>query len=255
MLFSDTAFIGIDPTAGKRPIAYSALDKDLRMLALAKGDMDEVLAFIAGQNQAVVAVCSPRRPSTGVMEKPEIRDQLSPPPRPGRWTNYRLVEYQLRQLHISTYQTPANAEKCPKWMQVGFALYRRLEGLGFQNFKSGDSRHQVLEVYPHACYTVLLGSAPFQKNTLEGRLQRQLVLYEQGINVLDPMRFFEEITRHRLLKGILPDENLYTTSELDALVAAYTARMSATQHNQITLLGHPEEGQIVLPSAELKSHY
>jgi len=236
-------------------MAYSALDENLRLLALAKGDIDEVLAFIAGQDKAMVAVCAPRSPGMGVMERPEVREQLSPPPRPGRWMNYRLVEYQLRQRHISTYQTPASAEKCPNWMQVGFALYRRLKGLGFQHFPAGDSPLQVLEVYPHACYTVLLGSIPFQKNTLEGRLQRQLILYERGINVPDPMRFFEEITRHRILKGILPDENIYTSSELDALVAAYTARLSATQPDQITLLGHPEESQIVLPSAELKLRY
>ena len=255
MLFSETVFIGVDPTAGKRPMAYSALDENLRMLALGKGDMDEVLAFIAGQHQAFVAVCAPRRPGTGLMERPEVREQLSPPPRPGRWRSYRLAEYQLRQRHISTYQTPATAEKCPKWMQVGFTLYRRLEGLGFQSFPAGDSRLQVLEVYPHACYTVLLGSIPFQKSTLEGRLQRQLVLYERGINVPDPMRFFEEVTRHRILKGILPDEDLYTTAELDALVAAYTARIAATHPDQITLLGHAEESQIVLPSPELKSRY
>ena len=255
MLFSETAFIGIDPTAGKRPIAYSALDENLGMLALGKGSMDDVLAFIAGQQQAVVAVCAPRSPSIGLMERPEIRDQLSPPPRPGRWTHYRLVEYQLRQRHISTYQTPNTAEKCPMWMQIGFAIYRRLEGLGFQNFPAGESHHVVLEVYPHACYTVLLGSIPFQKNTLEGRLQRQLILFEQGINVPDPMRFFEEITRHRILKGVLPDENLYTTAELDALVAAYSARKATIQPDQITLLGHPEESQIVLPSAELKPRY
>jgi hypothetical protein len=69
------------------------------------------------------------------------------------------------------------------------------------------------------------------------------------------MRLFEEITRHRLLQGILPLQDLYTPGELDALVAAYTAWMAALHPDQITMFGQPEEGQLVLPVAELKRHY
>ncbi len=255
MFFANTAFIGIDPTAGKRPITYAALDSELRMLSLASGTLDQVLAFVAGQHQAIVGVCAPRSPSMGVMERAEVRAQLTPPPRPGRWTKVRLVEYQLRRRRISTYQTPDTEQKCPRWMQVGFQVYRRLEGLGFKAYPAEESSRQFLEVYPHASFTVLLGQAPFAKNTLEGRLQRQLILYECGINLPDPMRFFEEITRHRLLRGILPDEHLCTTGELDALVAAYTAWMAVKSPEKITLLGHEEEGQLVLPASELKSQY
>jgi len=43
MLFTQTTFIGIDPTAGQRPFVYAALDSDLRLLALGEGDLDEVL--------------------------------------------------------------------------------------------------------------------------------------------------------------------------------------------------------------------
>jgi Protein of unknown function (DUF429) len=255
MLFTNTSFIGVDPASGRRPIVYAALDGELHLLALGKGDLDQVLAFIAGQQQAFVAVCSPRRPGIRVMEIPEIREQISPAPRPGRWTKFRLAEYQLRKHHISINQTPADEQDCPSWMRVGFSLYSRLEGLGFTSFSAPDSHRQLLEVYPHACYTVLLGQVPFPKSTLEGRIQRQLVLYDQQLNVPDPMRLFEEITRHRLLKGVLPLDQLYTPGELDALVGAYTACMAATRPNQITLLGHPAEGQVVLPGPELKMHY
>jgi hypothetical protein len=112
-----------------------------------------------------------------------------------------------------------------------------------------------MEVYPHASYSVLLGVLPLQKHTLEGRLQRQLALYEQGLQVPDPMRFFEEITRHRLLKGILPLEELYSPGELDALVAAYTAWKTAVHPEDVALLGDPEEGQIVLPAVEIKAKF
>ena len=47
MLFNETTFIGIDPTAGKRPMAYAALDRDLRPLALGEGDLDAVAAFVS----------------------------------------------------------------------------------------------------------------------------------------------------------------------------------------------------------------
>ena len=69
------------------------------------------------------------------------------------------------------------------------------------------------------------------------------------------MRVFEEITRYRLLQGILPLDNLYSAGELDALVAAFTAWVAATSPEGVTVLGAPEEGQIVLPSAELQSRY
>jgi predicted RNase H-like nuclease len=255
MLFANTSFIGIDPTAGKRPMAYAALDGDLRLVSLSQGDLEHILAFLAGQRQAVVAVCAPRRPSTGAMTRPEVRQGLTPPPRPGRWTKYRVVEYLLRRHRISTYQTPADEQQCPRWMKMGFTLYRRLEGLGFQPYPAGDSTHQYLEVYPHACYTALLGVAPFPKSSLEGRIQRQLVLNENRVLVPDPMRLFEEITRHRILRGILPDEQLYTPAGLDALVAAFTAWKAVTHRNEVTVLGHAEEGQVILPVAELKSHY
>jgi predicted RNase H-like nuclease len=69
------------------------------------------------------------------------------------------------------------------------------------------------------------------------------------------MRYFEEITRHRLLQGIMPSENLYSPNELDALIAAYTAWMAAVQPESTVMLGDPQEGQAVLPVAALKRRY
>jgi hypothetical protein len=96
---------------------------------------------------------------------------------------------------------------------------------------------------------------PFPKTTLEGRIQRQLVLHEHDLHIPDPMRLFEEITRHRLLQGVMPLQDLYSPGELDALVAAYTAWVAATRPSEALLLGDPEEGQIALPVSELKRHY
>jgi hypothetical protein len=255
MLFSRPTFIGIDPTAGQRPFVYAALDGNLRLLALGQGSADDVLAFAAGQREAFVAVSAPRRPNQGIMRREDYRRQLSPPPHPGRWLDLRLVEYLLSQHNIRMPQTYSDEKRCARWMQMGFSLFRRLESLGYRPCPEDEQVRQSLEVYPHACYTVLLGHSPFPKASLEGRLQRQLILHEQKVEVPDPMRFFEEITRHKLLQGVLPEEELYTAAELDALVAAFTAWTIANDPERSTLLGDPDEGQVILPVGELKPRY
>jgi hypothetical protein len=255
MYISHTSFIGIDPTAGQRPFSYAALDRTLGLLALGQGTLDEVLAFCAGQQQAVVAVCGPRRPNQGLMAQETVREQLSPPPNPGRWMGFRVAEYLLRQHNIATYKTPGEEQECPGWIQMGFQLYQRLEGFGYQAYPAGEAPLQWLEVYPHACYCALLGQAPLAKNTLEGRIQRQLALVEQKLDVPDPMDLFEEITRHRLLQGILPVDELYEQGELDALAAAHTAWLAAMHPGRVSLLGDPAEGVVVVPAAELKRRY
>ncbi|MBE0411829.1 MAG: DUF429 domain-containing protein [Anaerolineales bacterium] len=255
MLFNNTTFIGIDPTAGERPFTYAALNQEKELLALGEGNIDEVLAFVGGQQAAFVAVCAPRRPNQGVMTRDKVREQLSPSPRPGRWTNFRMVEFQLRQHNITMPRTPTDEDDCPNWMRMGFEVFRRLERMRYHDFPAEDAPHQCLEVYPHASFTVLLGHLPFSKHSLEGRLQRQLVLYEQDINVPYPMHIFEEITHHRLLQGILQLEGLYNPGELDSLVAAYTAWMAATKPDGVSKLGHPEEGNVILPLDILKGRY
>ncbi len=143
MFNSGSSFIGIDPTAGRTPFSYAALDQDLHLTSLGRGSLEEVLAFTAGQHQAVVAVCAPRRPNQRLMERSEVRDSLSPPPRPGRWMNFRLAEYLMRQHRISCYKTPSDEKACPNWMQMGFHLYHRLEQVGFKAYPAAGSSLSV----------------------------------------------------------------------------------------------------------------
>ena len=255
MFYSNTTYLGIDPTAGDKPLTYVALDQERSLLAIGQGDMDEVLAFVAGQRSAIVGICAPRKPNQGLMERAEVRDRLSPQPRPGRWRNFRMVEYLLRQHNIYMPQTLSEAEHCPRWMQQGFTLNQRLRNLDYRTFPSKDSAHQVLEVYPHASFSVLLEILPMPKRSLEGRIQRQLVLYRCDLNIPDPMYIFEENTRHRLLQGMLPIEDLYQVEELDAMVAAFTAWLAGNDPDKISVVGDPLEGEIVLPAAEILSRY
>jgi hypothetical protein len=255
MFFTESSYLGIDPTAGRKPFAYAALDNDLHLAALGHGSLDEVLAFMAAQSQAIVAVCAPRCPSQGLMSRPQVRDRLSPPPRPGRYTDFRVAEYMLRQYGISCYKPPADEKACPNWMKMGFQLYQRLERMGYHPFPARKHALQFLEAYPHASYCTLLGRAPLQKNSLEGRIQRQLVLYQYKIGITDPMDLLKGITPQRVLEGDWPLDKLYSQGELDALVAAYTAWQAGNHPDQITALGDDAEGLVILPVAELKRRY
>jgi len=251
MMFTDTPFIGIVPAAGPRPMIYAILDNELHPRALGETTLDGIAALVGEQQTAIVAVGGPRRPNQGLMKRAEIRETLSPPPRPGRWTECRVAEYQLRQRNIQIARTPNAEARCPQWVRNGFDLYRRLEALGFQDYPTSENSPRVLETSPQAVFTVLLGHAPFPRPDLEGRLQRQLILYDLGLDIPDPMRVFEEITRYRILQGRLPLDDLYAANHLDALAAAYTAWRAANSPDQVTILGHPAEGQIVLPAAGL----
>ena len=255
MLFTNATFIGIDPTAGVKPYAYAALNKDRELMALGTAPVQDVLAFVAGQQEAIVAVCAPRQPNLGLMTDEEVRKGLKPVPNPGRWVDFRVADYLLRQRNIRIPQTRSRGADSPNWMQKGFDFYRKLESFGYVLFPSENSTHQFLEVFPHASFTVLLGRVPFRKRTLEGRIQRQLILFENNLEIPDPMRIFEEITRYKLLQGIIPDDDLYQPGELDALVAAYTALVSGTLPESITSVGDYKEGQVILPVKELLESY
>jgi predicted nuclease with RNAse H fold len=255
----DCVYVGIDPTAGRRPMNYAVLDAELRPLVLeATGGLMEVLSAVRAYPRAFVAVDAPQSPNGGLMASAEYRARLSPPPAPGRWLGHKVCEYLLRQRGIGLYATPASEASAPAWMQMGFQLYAGLREAGFVRYQAGSAApRQVLEVHPHACFTVLLGHLPTKKDLLEGRLQRQLVLYRAGVAAPDPMAALEELTAHHLLAGDLELPGLLSHDALDALAAAYTAWLAGTAPDQVTPIGDADEGQIILPvaPADFKPRY
>jgi predicted RNase H-like nuclease len=253
MVSSPARFIGIDASGGRQPFTCAALDVDGRLSALSSGELEDVLAFLGGCEDVLVAVNAPQRPNHGIVRK--RLEGLNLPTGHLRGSDIRLAEYELKERGISISPTPARPENCAAWIQAGFELYRRLAEMGLVAYPSPESSRQWLEVHPHAAFTVLLGQLPLPKPTLEGRLQRQLALYDQGLGIRDPMEFFEEITRHKLMRGILPLEFVYSPEELDALAAAFLAELAGTQPDRLTAMGDRQEGQIYLPSAELMEHY
>jgi hypothetical protein len=252
MTFSPDIYLGIDPTAGRSPCTWAALDASCALVTLACGELDQALAFADGHSAALVAVNAPPRPNRGL-----VREKLAATQTSGhlRGADMRLVEHELRQRGIAVPPTPSRPELCAAWTQMGFSLHHQLDELGFCPYPGGAVSRQRLETNPHAVFCALLGQLPLPKPTLEGRLQRQLALHAQGADITDPMDFFEEITRHRFLRGILPMEYIYTSEELDALAAAFTAWCVLNRPDEVIAVGEKEEGQLILPVAELREEY
>ncbi len=149
-----------------------------------------------------------------------------------------LQEYQniwlCINLHSLQHEQELYAEFKKKIGQVGFK----------PRSKKGNPK-QWLETNAQDCFHALIGQNPLHRRTLEGRLQRSAILYEQGLQIRDPVEIFEEITRYKLVQGILPLEDIYSSKELDALVAAYVAWLLANSPGQAAV-----QGELVLPVPE-----
>jgi hypothetical protein len=250
MQFEHTIWIGIypapQPGKGRGLLTYAALDNNLKLLALSQGDIDELKAYASGQSALVVAISSPRRPSSGL---PLFNPQgtLFPESRRMKPVRGRMADRQLREHNLGHLVTPGNEELCPAWMCRGFRLFELFAKLGYHDYPVEMEPYQLMEVYTQATFTLLSGEPPLPRNSLEGRLQRQLLLNDKDVDVPDPMRFFEEVTRYRLRNGILPLKEVYLPAELDALAAAYTAWLAITSPHSIMLYGDEREGQVVVP--------
>jgi hypothetical protein len=111
-------------------------------------------------------------------------------------------------------------------------LKKKVVQLGLKPYGQSASK-QFFETDAQDAFRALIGKAPLPRRTFEGRVQRALILYEQGVRIKDPMDFFEEITRHHMLSGVFPNELLYSTHELDALAAAYVAWLAVNEAGQV----------------------
>lgn len=253
MFSTDTLYIGIDPTSGKKEFSYAALDGNLNLVKLADADLDELLTFLEELRSVCVAINAPSGVNHGIVkrrheESSELRRSL-------RGVDIRLAEFELRERGIAVAGTPSREEFCPAWMQTGFTLYQKLAEMGFDSKRVEGAGRHMLETHPFACFCVLAEGIPFPKPTLEGRLQRQSILFDKGLRINDAMSFFEEITRFKLIKGILPTEALYSPEQLDVLVAAYTAWLEANRPDEVIKIGDENEGQMILPVRELQGKY
>ncbi|MCD6576855.1 MAG: hypothetical protein J7K66_02440 [Anaerolineaceae bacterium] len=247
-----STFIGVEVSPDRtHPFTFAALDEEKAILALSHGKIKDAFAFLAGQSNAIAAINSPMTTNKGLLKREEVRKKLSPSSYLGKWVNLRLVEYELLERGIRIPHTPSTKKKSPRWMKLGFQLFEELDKLGYKLFPNLVSEKQFFECQGEAAFWNLLGHPPLKEGALEGCLQRQVVLYLAGLPVADAMLFFEEITRHRLLNNQLPLDQIYSASELNALIAAYTAFLGATQPDKLINIGDEEEGVIYLPDSSI----
>jgi len=253
MLFTEKTYLGINLTGSN--FTYAVLNSNLKLLALDVGTQDALLAFIGGQASAFVAVNAPARPNLGRVRALLEAESLGKSNVTLRGADMRMAEYALRARGIQVATTASHPDRCPAWMRAGFALYKKLAEIGFKTYPAKNMPHQLLETHPQAGFIVMAEGNLFPASALEGRLQRQAILYGAGLDIRDPMTFFEEITRFKLKQGILPLTQIYNSKQLNALLAAYTAWLAVEKPTDISSLGDEEEGKVYLPVSKLKSKY
>ena len=241
-----TLFIGVSLIIQPLSFCMVSLDGGLHLINKHEGSLEEALSFCQNHDATVAGLNFPGQPNQDVIKAVNLKR-----PGPGRPPKYdhnmRLCEGLLRHHGVKIPATPADLTRCPPWMLQGFAFSQRLAEMGFLPYSADGVPYQMLETYAEAVYRSLLGSPLLSQRSLEGHIQRQLLLYEQGMRIADPMDFFEEITRHRLMQGSLPLHTLYSFAELDALASAYIAWLAMIHPQQISQVGSPTEGYLILP--------
>jgi hypothetical protein len=162
-----------------------------------------------------------------VLEKRDIDEVLS-----------YLQDYERCILVINTPSTKTGRK-------VYADLREKAVDAGYKAFLETNHLKRWLETNAGDCFRLLSGHKLLPHRALEGRLQRSAILYEQGLQLTDPVDMFEEITRYKLIQGILPLDRLPSSRELDALVAAYLAWMTVNRPGKIT-----PRGEFALPAGE-----
>lgn len=148
-----------------------------------------------------------------------------------------LQEYESVQLAV-------NIPSSRSGQDIYHELQKDMEQTGFKHFSQKNSLRLWIESNADECYRVFQ-SGLLPRRTLEGRIQRGLILYEEGLLVHDPMDFFEEITRHKIMQGTLPTENIYSPSQLDALMMAYVSWLAGNPAEKVLV-----KGDLFLPAPE-----
>lgn len=244
MLYQNDVFVGVDVSSGTMPYIVAVINNAGNLLALEKCALDEALKFCAGYGTVIVAVNASR--SIMKMQSNDqvfqAADTLKPVILKSR--SYRNAEWKMKSMGIRFTKSPARNGSLPPCITNGIKFYQQVE----QFIGSSRDGRSIIETNAQASFHQLLGRPPLQRNNIEGRIQRQLTLLDGGIKLPDPMSFYEEVTRYRLLHGILPDEMLFSPRQLDALICSLVARISFQDPENILTIGDDTGGWVVLPS-------
>ena len=193
---------------------------------------------------AGIDISSGRKPLTFAVLDNELKVTLLE-----RWDISQVISH-LEQFENTVFAVnilSGRKSTSTRGQKTSIDLKKQIIEAGFKPYLTSNAPRQWVETNPPECFRSLGGQPLLQRHTLGGQLQRALILYEQGLQIADPMDFFEEITRHHVLAGVMPTELLYSASELDALVAASVAWMLINKPVQVDLTKDLGKGMIVIP--------
>ncbi len=247
MDFKGDIYVGIDLNGQRSGFMCAVLDNALKICYTGVLSPLEWPAAIENCTRVIAAVNSPLTLNHGYMADQEYRQQLAVIPAKNRYTEMRVCEYELVVRGLNPARTPGNVAKFSPALQKAIKFSSEMGYNGFQYWPTPNTNRQMLETNADACYWSMLGIKPFPSTSLEGRIQRQLALQTKKLPVKDAMIFFEEVTRHRLLSGKLPEEMILSAPTLNALVAAYTAWVVANRPGEFFQIGEADEGFLFLP--------
>jgi hypothetical protein len=247
---STRIFVGVSLAADRRKLAVAFLDLSLARPVVERLEEKEVPVRLDAYPDISVALAGPLQKGKRAAG---ARRALFGGSKPG-WT--RSADFELARRGIPVKVVPTVEGAAPAWMRMGFTLVKRLRASGFSEGPGGrEEARWLIETHPTGCFAALIRRLPLPRETLEGRLQRQLALYQERLAVPDPMDLLEEITAHHLLTGDLPLQGLYLPEELEALAAAYTAWAASLRPERVTWLGGDDDSWICLPADPLEAKY
>lgn len=232
------AYVGIDVQAHQKPFFYSVLNSALEVVATGHGRMVDVLSYLAGLSSALVAVNGPvcTRESDREVRQSGLFDQASPA---DESAGARTGDMELASRGF-TYSISGKTE------ERSIALASGLRELGYTLHGEIHSDKVYLETNCDAAFWLATGRMPYDARSLEGCLQRQLILCEMGIHLKDPMDFLEEFTRHRLRTSQIPMEQILPGYELRAMMAAATVWLVDNFPENVEHIGKAGAGEIIL---------
>lgn len=219
-----TLVVGLDVAAPRACIAVAV--RDGRPVAEADwmetSNAADMVAWIVSLAPAAVGIDAPQGWNRRLL-LPESRS--------------RVCDHELLRRRISLYQVPARADvesgaaKLPARMETGFGFFHSLTrpSRGFEKAQDGalpgafGQPPAVLEVYPYAAFTTLLGGLPERKTSRRGMHRRVACLRREGLRW----------------------EGYYDHDSLDALAAALTALRFV--QGRACAVGDAREGLIWLP--------
>ena len=237
------SYIGIEPLINSNSFAYVSLDADRKLLAIGEGSLTDVFSYLIGQEALVVAIHGPGWMGRSIEGFDFAGDEAPPAVR-----SLRACELAAWRESIPVEFTPSKAGKFSPACRRGYQLIQMLLRYQFLFAHQTPANKILIETQPAACYHQLVDIAPLSDDTFLGRIQRQLILHDHNLPVQDPMIFFEEITRYKLMMGKVSLQSFLVPQELNAMVMAYTSWLFHQQPAQTRRYGDDADGMLIFPA-------